>query len=195
MKNALILFATFAFLFIVVFAVTRPQPDTKVDNDRENPEPIDTLPVSQAESFEDCVAEGNPVMESYPRQCRAKNGSVFVENIGNELEKRDLIRLQNIRPGDVIESPVKIMGEARGPWFFEASFPVYVINWDGLIIGEGIATAEGDWMTEEFVPFSTEITFEKPDLYPERGTLILQKDNPSGLPEHDDALEIPIRFE
>jgi len=28
-----------------------------------------------------------------------------------------------------------------------------------------------------------------------RGALILQKDNPSGLPEHDDALEISIRFE
>jgi hypothetical protein len=27
-----------------------------------------------------------------------------------------------------------------------------------------------------------------------QGTLIMQKDNPSGLPEHDDAFEIPIRF-
>ena len=27
-----------------------------------------------------------------------------------------------------------------------------------------------------------------------RGSLILKKDNPSGMPEHDDALEIPIFF-
>jgi len=31
-------------------------------------------------SFEECVAAGNPVMESYPRQCRA-NGQLFVEEI------------------------------------------------------------------------------------------------------------------
>ncbi len=32
-------------------------------------------------SFEQCVAAGNPVMESYPRQCMA-NGRTFTENIG-----------------------------------------------------------------------------------------------------------------
>lgn len=32
-------------------------------------------------SFEDCVAEGNPVMESYPRQCVSLSGERFVEEI------------------------------------------------------------------------------------------------------------------
>lgn len=32
-------------------------------------------------SFEQCVAEGNPVMESYPRQCRSQAGDLFVEEI------------------------------------------------------------------------------------------------------------------
>lgn len=31
-------------------------------------------------SFEECIAAGNPVMESYPRQCRAGD-TVFVEEI------------------------------------------------------------------------------------------------------------------
>jgi hypothetical protein len=31
-------------------------------------------------NFEDCIAAGNPAMESYPRQCRA-NGKTFVEEI------------------------------------------------------------------------------------------------------------------
>jgi len=34
-------------------------------------------------SFEQCVAGNNPVMESYPRQCRA-NGKTFVENLDND---------------------------------------------------------------------------------------------------------------
>ena len=32
-------------------------------------------------SFEDCAAAGNPVMESYPRQCRTEDGRHFVEEI------------------------------------------------------------------------------------------------------------------
>lgn len=146
------------------------------------------------ETFEACVAAGNPVMESYPRQCRTASGRLFVEPIGNELEKNDLIRITYPRPGTAISSPLTIQGEARGTWFFEASFPVTLTDWDGLIIAEGYASAEGDWMTENFVPFTATLTFTKPDLYQERGTLILHKDNPSGLPEHDDALEIPVQF-
>jgi hypothetical protein len=48
-------------------------------------------------------------------------------------------------------------------------------------------------MTEDFVDFEAELDFEKPDLY-ERGSLILQKANPSGLPENDEALEITVNF-
>ncbi len=32
-------------------------------------------------SFEECAAAGNPVMESYPRQCRSADGTLFVEEI------------------------------------------------------------------------------------------------------------------
>jgi hypothetical protein len=106
----------------------------------------------------------------------------------------DLIVLQSPQPEERISSPVVITGQARGPWFFEGSFPVVLTNWDGLIIAEGVATAEGEWMTEEFVPFRAELTFTKPD-YGERGSLILQKANPSGLPENADALEITIFFQ
>jgi len=108
-------------------------------------------------------------------------------------EHADLVRLESPEPLTVIESPLEITGRARGGWYFEASFPVVLVNWDGLIIAEGYATAEGEWMTEEFVPFRATLEFETPD-YGERGALILQKNNASGLPEHDDALEVPIRF-
>ncbi len=32
-------------------------------------------------NFEECIAGGNPAMESYPRQCRTMDGQHFVENI------------------------------------------------------------------------------------------------------------------
>lgn len=149
--------------------------------------------ITNVANFQECVEAGNPVMESYPRQCRAGN-QTFTENIGNEIEKSDLIKLDAPRPNQIIKSPLTIKGQARGFWFFEGSFPIVLTDWDGLIIGEGIATAQGEWMTEEFVPFTAEIKFEIPK-YKNNGTLILQKDNPSGLPEHNDALEIPVLFE
>ncbi|MEN9621874.1 MAG: hypothetical protein RLZZ67_308 [Candidatus Parcubacteria bacterium] len=34
-----------------------------------------------ADSFTTCVGMGNPVMESYPRQCRDKNGTLFIEEV------------------------------------------------------------------------------------------------------------------
>lgn len=38
-----------------------------------------------ATTFEECVVNGNPVMESYPRQCR-DGETTFTENVGNVLE-------------------------------------------------------------------------------------------------------------
>lgn len=164
----------------------------------------------QVASFEECVAAGNPVMESYPQQCRIGK-QVFREDIGNELEKDDLIRLASPRPNDEVATPLTVRGVARGNWFFEASFPILVVDWDGKIIGQGLATAEGDpatggvnWMTADFVPFVGVVAFDTTKIQGQylrravpagrQGTLILRKDNPSGLSEHDDALEIPIKF-
>jgi len=114
-------------------------------------------------------------------------------------EKSDLIKVTVPAPGAVVANPMTITGEARGQWFFEASFPIMITDWDGKILAETSASAQGDWMTTEFVPFVAELGFESPykDGDPEfmkRGTLILKKDNPSGLPEHDNAIEIPVQF-
>ena len=142
-------------------------------------------------NFEGCVAAGNPVMESYPEQCRA-NEETFVQDIGNELEKIDLIRIATPRPNQLIESPLSIEGEARGFWFFEGDFPIKLLDGNNTEIAIHFATAEGEWMTEDFVPFRAEVVFEKPKT--EKGTLILEKDNPSGLEENADELRIPVKF-
>ena len=130
-------------------------------------------------SFEECLKAGNPVMESYPRQCRA-GSTAFTEDIGNELAKMDLIRLDSPRPNAEVVSPLKIIGQARGSWFFEASFPVVLEDQNGLAVARGYATATSDWMTENFVGFTAELTFS--GQTGAKGRLILKKDNPSGLP-------------
>ena len=39
------------------------------------------LPQIGSSGFDECAASGNPVMESYPRQCRTPDGQVFVEEV------------------------------------------------------------------------------------------------------------------
>jgi hypothetical protein len=104
----------------------------------------------------------------------------------------DLIELRTPLPNAIIQSPLTLEGRARGSWFFEASFPVYLLNAGGDTIAVIPATAEGEWMTPEFVPFKATLSFTPPTS--PTGTLILAKDNPSGLPEHAAELRVPIRF-
>lgn len=111
-------------------------------------------------------------------------------------EQSDVIRLETPRALEMVKSPLVIRGEAPGTWFFEASFPVTIVDWDGRIIGQGIAQAQGDWMTTDLVPFEATLTFTTdPQVYSNRGALILQKDNPSGLSVNDDSVEISVIIE
>lgn len=118
------------------------------------------------------------------------------EEVVVDDSKSDLIVVATPVSGSVVGNPVTVSGKARGYWFFEGSFPLVVVDWDGKIIGEGYTSATDNWMTEDFVPFTGKITYVLPPETPyKRGTIIFRKDNPSGLPEYDDALEISINFE
>lgn len=120
-------------------------------------------------------------------------------------ESNSSILIYYPKSNDTISSPLVIKGEARGNWFFEATAPAVLVDWDGLIIAEGYIQANppaggGDWMTENFVEFEGTLEFKKPEMaektdFGKNGALILKKDNPSGLLENDDFVEIPIRFE
>ncbi len=108
------------------------------------------------------------------------------------LEKSNLIKVSLPIINQMIVSPLIVRGEARGYWFFEASFPVKILDGKGGVIGQGVAQAQSEWMTENFVPFEAIITFNNPNT--KNGILVLEKDNPSGLPENADELRVPVRF-
>ncbi|MEK7619588.1 MAG: Gmad2 immunoglobulin-like domain-containing protein [Patescibacteria group bacterium] len=95
-----------------------------------------------------------------------------------------------------ISSPASISGQARGQWFFEASFPVRLFDSNGTLVATTIATARPspgkDWMTPDFVPFTA--TLEFPRVSSETGMLVFENDNPSGLPEFKREYRLPISF-
>ncbi len=114
------------------------------------------------------------------------------DTTGNPGTHTDLIRLTEPSTGDTVTSPLTVSGTARGTWYFEASFPVSLLDANGKELVSVPAQAQDDWMTTEFVPFSVTLTFTKPTTT--TGILILRKDNPSGLPEKEDFIQIPVKF-
>lgn len=100
------------------------------------------------------------------------------------------IRVAQPLPGAAVNRSFTISGEARGGWFFEASFPMEILDAGGNTLLTGFIEAEGEWMTSEFVSFST--TTRIAGSYTGPATLVLHRDNASGLPEHDKSVSIPI---
>lgn len=97
-------------------------------------------------------------------------------------------------PDAVVGKQFSVLGKARGYWFFEASFPVFLIGKDGNEIAQGIAVAQDEWMTTEFVPFRADLKV-RDQHYIGLATLILKKDNPSGESERDASVSFPITVE
>ncbi len=106
--------------------------------------------------------------------------------------KEDLIQVETPRANETISSPLVIKGKARGAWFFEASFPVKLYDGQGKLLAATTAQAKSDWASEDFVPFEAKLEFLPPETG--KGTLVLEKDNPSGLAENADELRMPVFF-
>ncbi|MHB1118080.1 MAG: Gmad2 immunoglobulin-like domain-containing protein [Minisyncoccota bacterium] len=102
----------------------------------------------------------------------------------------DLIKVESPLPGATIGKSFDITGEARGGWFFEASFPIEVVGADDTVLVRTYATAQSDWMTESFVPFRANVVI--PGSYVGPAMIILKKDNPSGLAEHDGSVSFRV---
>ena len=106
----------------------------------------------------------------------------------------------SVKSNQVITSPLQIDGKARGFWFFEASFPIKLVDENNNILAITIAQAKEDpvtgevnWMTEDFVDFKAKLEFV-PEKN-QKGFLIFMRDNPSGLPENNEEFKVPVHLE
>ncbi len=128
-----------------------------------------------------------------PKKVLAPMPNTNEVNVEPVDDKSDFIKVDKPSAEDLVASPLEIRGQARGTWFFEGSFPIVITDANDLIIGQGIATSSEEWMTENFIPFSATIWFDRPETA--SGKIILKKDNPSGLKEYDNQLVLPIQFD
>jgi len=62
-------------------------------------------------SFDECVAAGNPVLESYPEQCRTKDGQSFVNDqqlIGGERDEHGCLGPAGYQWNEEIKACVRV---------------------------------------------------------------------------------------
>lgn len=113
-------------------------------------------------------------------------------NSHSYLFRIDSVKISEPLPDILLPDSVKISGFARGNWFFEASFPIELKDEAGKVIVSTVATAKSSWMTTDFVPFEAGLVL--PKYLSGKGELVFKKDNPSGLPEFDDYVTLPVLF-
>jgi len=104
----------------------------------------------------------------------------------------DKIIVYDIKAGDQISSPLEITGKARGSWFFEAEFPIRLLNKNNEVIASALAWAGSDWMTENWVDFKATLEFNINE--DSEGKIVFEKDNPSDLPKFAESFEIPVKI-
>jgi hypothetical protein len=102
------------------------------------------------------------------------------------------VRVDSPASGQTVASPLAVRGSARGPWYFEATFPVTLLDANGNRLAQSHATAQGEWMTTDWVPFTATLAFATPNT--STGTLVLENANPSGDPARARSVRIPVRF-
>ena len=188
-------------LFQVAGVLERNNPGLKINTwyllGEKSGTPADKMPLIFASSSEclsgnksiDCAALDFPNgTRARVRGVRLAEGIEVVEFVAESAA--DLIVLNNITGGDRLKSPLPVLGRARGNWYFEATFPIRLVGKDGRVITSTFAQADGDWMTTSFVPFSSKVYFNVTTDTP--ADLVLAADNPSGLPQNDREIRVPV---
>ncbi len=105
--------------------------------------------------------------------------------------RNQLITVDHPTPAEQVGSRIKVTGKARGAWYFEGDFPLLLTDATGQVLARSFATAQGPWMTDDWVPFRGSLHVQPP-FAEGWGWLIFEKDNPSDRPELDASVAIPV---
>lgn len=144
-------------------------------------------------TFEDCTNAGYLVVDTIPRECHMKNGQFFVE-IDNSKALLDYVVVTNPKPNDIVTSPFKVEGKAKGIWYGNNKLTVKLTDLDGHVIAEKPMYALSDpTKGEEMISFTGAFDFPA-NTKLERGKLLIEKASTVDIPGKNGPLVIPIRF-
>lgn len=95
--------------------------------------------------------------------------------------------------GSTVTSPLRIEGTVPAGWMFEGQMPIKLLDENRKLIAEGRGqeSTPGSWQSGKPVAFEGKVIFT---TTVKSGFLVIEKDNPSGLPENDGSFEVPVKF-
>lgn len=134
---------------------------------------------------------GYLIIDSTAAPARDSSGAGSGSTAKGDAGGYELI-LDTPKRGTLATSPLWVVGRARGTWYFEAEFPIRLYDAHDTLLTWASGRAQGEWMTRDYVAFAVVLNFAEPKT--DEGTLVLEKSNPSGLPEHAAEVRIPVRF-
>ncbi len=110
-------------------------------------------------------------------------------SVSGKANKDDLV-LFSIAPGAKVSGKVEATGVIKGAYFFEANIITNILDGNKNMLKQGHGDATTDWMTSDPVSFKTSLDFTGLPAGP--AYIEIRNDNPSGLPENDKSILIPI---
>lgn len=123
--------------------------------------------------------------------------TIQFRNFEENAAGNDLLEIDSPKEKSTVSSPLKVEGKARGIWFIDGGFPVYLKTATSTIIASTTAKAttkkEGFATSTDFVSFGAELEFQKPSV--EEAKLILEEPGVSGFSTEPARKEVTLYFE
>jgi len=119
--------------------------------------------------------------------------SLSLEQRQEQATAADLIEINKPEANMDVSSPLKIRGQAKDHWYFEGQFPIELYDAQGNLLAKTVAHAQEDETSSEFVPFKATVPFDSPG--DQRGKLVFERANPSGLSENEMQYSQPVIFD
>lgn len=98
----------------------------------------------------------------------------------------------SIAPNATVANGQVVTGSLQGGYFFEANAIGMFLSADKTILKQFPITATGQWMTTDPVSFS--VTLDTSGIASGPGYIRIHNDNPSGAPENDKYIDVPVLF-
>lgn len=96
----------------------------------------------------------------------------------------------SIVPNAKVHGILSYRGSIKGGYFFEGNIRIIILDADKNVLKESNGIAKSEWMTEGPVDFEGNIDFT--GMSSTSGYFRIANDNPSGDPENDKFIDIPI---
>lgn len=111
-----------------------------------------------------------------------------------ETQKPEMPTVSSPSANMKVVSPLKITGTVPVGWMFEGIFPIKLVDVNRKLIVQGQAKEKvaESWQVDLPVDFTATLTFKAASG---SGFLILQNDNPSGIPANSKTFEVPVKFQ